>query len=92
VRYDGTHLFVADYRGAGQDRGDIRILRTDPANATATQVGSIPLGESALGVMGMYVADGYLFLVTPEAYFVGEYGDWAGRRRLGAHETHRPGV
>ena len=77
VRYDGTHLFVADYRGAGLNRGDIRILRTDPANATATQVGSIPLGDSALGVMGMYVADGHLFLVTSEAYF-GEYGGYWG--------------
>ena len=77
VRYDGTHLFVADYRGSGRDRGDIRILRTDPANASATQVGSIPIGNSAIGVMGMYVADGYLFLVTPEAYF-GEYGGYWG--------------
>ena len=76
VRYDGTHLFVADYRGSGQNRADIRILRTDPASATATQVGSIPLGDSTLGVMGMYVADGHLFLVTSEAYFGENGGYW----------------
>ncbi len=93
VRYDGTHLFVAPtYTGSGQDRGDIRILRTDTANATATPVGSIPLGNSALGVMGMYVEDGHLLLLTAEAYF-GEYGDILdGPHHLGAHETHGPGV
>jgi hypothetical protein len=74
VRYDGTHLFVAPTYMTSNDRGDIRILRTDPANATATLVGAIPLGNAALGVMGMYVEDGHLMLITAEAYF-GEFGD-----------------
>jgi hypothetical protein len=93
VRYDGTYLYVATYRGLAEDRGEIRILRTEPASASATQVSSIPLPESTLGVMGMYVTDGRLFLVTAEPFFGGYDGiGGAGHRRLGAHETHGPGV
>ena len=74
VRYDGTYLFVApSYTGIGEDRGNLRILRTDPANATATPVGSIQLDNAEMGVVGMYVVDERLFLVTSEAYY-GQYG------------------
>ena len=80
VRYDGTHLYIAPTSVWSTAPASIRILRTDPASATATEVGSIPidaLEESARIVMGMYVANGRLFLVTTEAYF-GPYGDvWA---------------
>ena len=73
VRYDGTHLYVApQYVDPSLDTA-IRILRTDANSATAAQVGSIPLEDQQL-VLGMYVADGHLFLVTSEAYF-GPYGD-----------------
>jgi hypothetical protein len=80
VRYDGTHLYIAPTSVWSTAPGAIRILRTDPASASATEVGSIPLDaleDSPRMVMGMYVADGRLFLITTEAYF-GPYGDvWA---------------
>lgn len=68
ARYDGQHLFVATWGAGTVASQEIRILRTDPATATATQVGSIALGTSDQ-LQGMYVADGRLLLVTSEAYF-----------------------
>jgi hypothetical protein len=76
VRYDGTHLFVAPaYSGSSPADSVIRILRTDPSGATATQVGTIPL-DSAQGVQGMYVANDRLFLVTSDIYFGPFGGIW----------------
>jgi beta propeller domain-containing protein len=74
VRYDGNHLFIAPKQfGLPASETAIRILRTDPASATAAQVGSIPL-DSSQNILGMYVADERMFLVTSDAYF-GPYGD-----------------
>ncbi len=73
VRYDGTHLYVAPTFVFPSVDAAIRILRTDAASATAVEVSSITL-EGQQSVLGMYVADGHLFLVTSEAYF-GPYGD-----------------
>ncbi len=73
-RYDGRHLYVAPTQtGLPAAEAVIRILRTDPAHATATQVGSISI-DSTQTVVGMYVANDRLFLVSTEAYF-GPYGD-----------------
>ncbi len=68
ARYDGQHLFVATWGAGTVASQEIRILRTDPGTATATQVGSIAIGTSDQ-LQGMYVADGRLLLVTSEAYF-----------------------
>lgn len=80
VRYDGSYLYIAPTSVWSTAAASIRILRTDPASATATEVASIPidaLETSPRMVMGMYVAEGRLFLLTTEAYF-GPYGDvWA---------------
>ena len=91
VRYDGAHLYVAPRRFMGccyilaADGGmvvggtpadSIRILATDPANAAATVVSTIPL-EQNLSVQGMYVATDRLFALTAEAFY-GSYGEaWA---------------
>ena len=92
VRYDGAHLYVAPRRfmgccyvlatadgGAvvsGTPADSIRILATDPANAAATVVSTIPL-EQNLSVQGMYVATDKLFALTAEAFY-GSYGEaWA---------------
>ena len=72
VRYNGTHLFVAPRYVAAGDSA-IRILRTDTSSASATQIGSIPLGNSQ-GVLGMYVANDRLFLIISESYY-GHFGD-----------------
>ena len=46
VRYDGTHLYRrAHCTSIAAVDAAIRILRTDAASATATQVGSIPLED-----------------------------------------------
>ncbi len=101
VRYDGTYLYIAPTSIWSTAPGAIRILRTDPASATATEVGSIPFDagqESLRAVMGMYVADGRLFLLTTEAYF-GPYGDvwnlcyvWAPTQfRVEVYDVHDPG-
>ena len=101
VRYDGTYLYIAPTSIWSTAPGAIRILRTDPASATATEVGSIPFDagqESVRAVMGMYVADGRLFLVTTEGYF-GPYGDvwnlcyvWAPTHfRVEVYDVHDPG-
>src|SRR5688572_11410798 len=61
-RYDGRYLYVApSLSGLPPPEAVIRILRTDPAGATATQVGSIPIDASQT-VVGMYVANDRLFL------------------------------
>ncbi|MDX1507266.1 MAG: beta-propeller domain-containing protein [Woeseiaceae bacterium] len=57
-------------------QSSIRILATDPANAGASVVSSIPL-EDELSVQGMYIADDRLLALTTE-FFYGTYGDaWA---------------
>src|SRR5688500_3754917 len=43
VRYDGDHLFVAT-RGSGLPNA-VRIVRTNPSNATAVEVATIALPE-----------------------------------------------
>ena len=54
----------------------IRILLTDPASASATVAGTIPLEEN-VSVQGMYVDGDRLFALTATAYF-GSYGGlWA---------------
>ena len=73
-RYDGRHLYVAPtLTGLSPPEAVIRILRTDPTSATATQVGSIPI-DSSQTVVGMYVAEYRLLLVSTEAYY-GPFGD-----------------
>lgn len=74
VRYDGTHLVIAP-REFGQmpPNAAIRILRTNPAVATATAQGSIPL-ESTQRVLGMYLENDRLFVVMSDGWF-GLYGD-----------------
>ena len=52
-----------------QSDAAIRILRTDPTSATATRGGLDSARQIRRCVLGMYVADGRLFLVTSEAYF-----------------------
>src|ERR1044072_1677759 len=80
VRYDGNYLYIAPTSVWSTAAASIRILRTDPVSATATEVGSIPIESLEQGpgvVMGVYVAEGRLFLLTSEAYF-GPYGGiWA---------------
>jgi hypothetical protein len=74
ARYDGTHLYVAPTPWANtQLARAIRILRTDPADGTATQVSSIPI-EGDQQVQGLYVANGRLVMLTSEANFM-PYGD-----------------
>jgi uncharacterized secreted protein with C-terminal beta-propeller domain len=73
ARYDGQHLYVSTWSGGTEASQEIRILHTDPATASATEVGVIPLGTSEQ-LQGMYVADGRLLLVTSEVY----YGTWGG--------------
>ena len=77
VRYDGAHLYIAPtpFSDARLPRA-IRILRTDPATGTATQVSSIPI-EDHLPVQGLYVADGRLVMVTSGANFRHFGGIWA---------------
>ncbi|MCB1888781.1 MAG: beta-propeller domain-containing protein [Rhodocyclaceae bacterium] len=88
VRYDGEHLYIAPQRfvsccfvvdallppeppDTGGSRA-IRILRTDPATASAAEVGSIPL-EDGVSVQGLYVAGARLFALTGAAFY-GSYG------------------
>jgi hypothetical protein len=76
-RYDGRYLYVAPtLTGLTPPEAVIRILRTDPASATATQVGSIPI-DASQAVVGMYVANDRLFLVSTEAYYGPFGGLWA---------------
>ena len=51
----------------------IRMLETDPANASATLAGTIPL-EEGVSVQGMYVDGNRLFALTAELIY-GSYGD-----------------
>jgi uncharacterized secreted protein with C-terminal beta-propeller domain len=75
ARYDGSHLYVAPTPWANtQVPRAIRILRTDPAGGTATQVSSIPI-EGNQQVQGLYVANGRLVMLTSEANF-SPYGEF----------------
>ena len=67
----------------------IRMLETDPAGASATLAGTIPLDEN-VSVQGMYVDGNRLFALTAELFY-GTYGDgwsslaiWA-PEKLGFH-------
>ena len=67
----------------------IRMLETDPAGASATLAGTIPL-EDGVSVQGMYVDGDRLFALTAELFY-GTYGDgwsslaiWA-PEKLGFH-------
>jgi uncharacterized secreted protein with C-terminal beta-propeller domain len=90
VRYDGSLMFVAPQRvlnccfidplaSGGPSEPPptsraIRILRTDPSNATARQVGAIAL-ENNVSVQGLYLAGTRAIALTSEAYF-GSYGQF----------------
>jgi uncharacterized secreted protein with C-terminal beta-propeller domain len=92
VRYDGTTMYIAPQRVlmccfidplASSNGGPkplaqaIRILRTDPVNARASQIASIPL-EQGESVQGLYVAGSRAFALTSEAFF-GAFGNfWSG--------------
>lgn len=73
ARFDGTYLYIAPPYWDGPHLADIRILRTNAADATAAEVARIPVEDEVHGVAGMYVSNGRLFLMTTEAYF-GNYG------------------
>ncbi len=51
----------------------IRMLETDPASASATLAGTIPLEEN-VSVQGMYIDSNRLFALTAELFY-GTYGD-----------------
>jgi hypothetical protein len=88
VRYDGSLLFVAPSRRftccfvggptalpvapPPPTAQAVRLLRTEPAAATAREVGRIPL-ESGVSVQGMYATGRTLVAVTSEAFY-GTYG------------------
>lgn len=87
VRYDGGHLYIAPRRyldccfiasnDGAANSGDpglasIRILATDPGNASAATVATIPL-EDGVSVQGMYVEGDRLFALTAESAF-GNFG------------------
>jgi uncharacterized secreted protein with C-terminal beta-propeller domain len=93
VRYDGTTMYIAPQRVvrccfvsplASSSGGDstssaraIRILRTDPVNARASQIATIPL-EQGESVQGLYVTGNRAFALTSEAFF-GAFGNfWTG--------------
>jgi len=90
VRYDGSHLYIApqrffnccllaetpgstDEQPAPPQRA-IRILRSDPANGTASPVSGIPLDEN-VSVQGMYLGEHSLFALTSRVFY-GGYGDF----------------
>jgi len=91
VRYDGEHLFVAPRRyfrccfileeaalapDEPPSASAIRILATEPDNATASLVSQIPLANET-SVQGMYVEDGRMFALTAQAFY-GNFGRlWA---------------
>ena len=91
VRYDGEHLYIAPRRyldccflasndGATNSgspaSASIRILATDPGNASAALVSTIPL-ENGVSVQGMYTAGDRLFALTAKSAF-GNFGPaWA---------------
>jgi hypothetical protein len=97
TRYDGRYLYVANWSAGVSSAPGIRILRTDPATATAAQVGLITL-EPSQYVQGMYVENGRLLVVTTE-YYVGAWGDawslpmiWAPSRfTVQVHDVRDPG-
>jgi hypothetical protein len=69
ARYDGRYLYVAPALWTNlQAAREIRILRTEPVDGTATQVISIPVDARQM-VQGIYVGDGRLVMVTSQAYY-----------------------
>jgi uncharacterized secreted protein with C-terminal beta-propeller domain len=66
VRYDGVHLYIAPSHASP---GAIRIVRTNAAIGTATEVSTIPVPEREF-VQGMYAANGRLLVLSSEAYFL----------------------
>ena len=69
VRYDGTHLYIAPSPMAGPNEPHVlRILRTDVANGSATQVSSIPV-EADQNVLGIYAANARLVMLTGNSNF-----------------------
>lgn len=89
VRYDGSLLFVAPRRYfhccflAADETGSspapersIRILATDPSNASASLTSTIRLADG-VSVQGMYVADDRMFALTGTSMY-GQFGGmWA---------------
>jgi Beta propeller domain len=94
VRYDGAYLYIAPRRFVQccllaqtqtasrhppTPRHTIRILSTDPAQASASAVSEIPLDED-VSVQGLYLGDGRLFALTSKSFW-GGYGEyWASIR------------
>lgn len=74
VRYDGEHLFIATAEHGRPNA--IRIVRTNPVNATAAEVASIGLPELDL-VQGMYVSDGRLIVISSDSNFMAWGALWA---------------
>jgi hypothetical protein len=77
VRYDGTHLYVAPSRFAvAGTTAPLRILRTDAAAGSATEISTIAIGADKQ-VMGIYVADGRLVMFSSERNYPwrGPFGD-----------------
>jgi len=54
--------------------GSIRILATDPANASATLASEIPL-EQGISVQGMYIETDRMFALTAEQFY-GTHGEF----------------
>jgi hypothetical protein len=79
-RYLNCCFAVPEAQGDGAgNTGDpavasIRMLATDPANASATLAGTIPLDDD-LSVQGMYIDGNRLFALTAELIY-GRYGDF----------------
>lgn len=81
-RYFNCCYFVTDTAFGGAISSgtnpvrSIRILNTDPDNATATLAGTIPLDDN-VSVQGMYLDDGRMFALTGTSIY-GSYGElWA---------------
>jgi uncharacterized secreted protein with C-terminal beta-propeller domain len=91
VRYDGRRLYVAPQRtvtccwalpaAAGGDvrpppsSRSVRILETDPNNATARVVGAIALPERT-SIQGMYTRGDQLIALTSEVFYGGFGSPW----------------
>jgi len=76
ARYDGEYLYVAPRAVSAAEPGAVRILRTNAAG-TAAEVSSIPIpapNDAYQTVLGMYVAENRLVLMTSEHFF-STYGD-----------------
>jgi uncharacterized secreted protein with C-terminal beta-propeller domain len=69
VRYDGTHLYVAPSRFAvAGTAAPLRILRTDAVAGSATEISTIAI-DADKQVMGIYVADGRLVMLSSEVNY-----------------------